>query len=69
MKAAFVFVIVLGSLFSYSQDEMKIDTLFVSKCQDLSWASQYRNGDKFTYIKFEDGAVITTWTLNKALET
>ncbi len=57
-KVILVLTLVLGALTNKAQDEIKLDTLFVSKCSDVNWASKYRNSDKFTYIKFEDGSIL-----------
>jgi hypothetical protein len=56
MKKIMLGVFLMVTIVSYSQAES--DTLFVSKCNDIGWASRYRNADEFGYIQFEDGSVL-----------
>ena len=45
------------SFVSYGQDFIP-DTLFTSKVSDLEYAKQYRNNEKFSSIKLEDGSIL-----------
>ena len=35
-----------------------LDTLYVKKCQDITWTSLYRNSDRFKSIKLEDDSTL-----------
>ena len=52
-KIFFVLSLIVGAIESDAQD-----TLFVSKCSDIEWASNFRNSDEFVYIQFEDGSIL-----------
>lgn len=52
-KVLLVLSLMLGVIESKTQD-----TLFVSKCSDIEWASNFRNSDEFIYIQFEDGSIL-----------
>jgi hypothetical protein len=56
MKKSLSLGILLFSSFSFFGQSL--DTLYVTKCQDINWTSQYRNSDRFKTIKFEDGSSI-----------
>jgi len=54
MKKVFLILsLIVGVIESKAQD-----TLFVSKCSDIEWASNFRNSDEFIYIQFEDGSIL-----------
>ena len=48
---------VLVSFVSYGQEFIP-DTLFTGKVSDLEYAKQYRNNEKFSSIKLEDGSIL-----------
>ena len=52
-KVLLVLSLLLGVIESNAQD-----TLFVSKCSNIEWASNFRNSDEFNFIQFEDGSIL-----------
>jgi len=57
MKKLLVFSMLLVSFVSYGQEFIP-DTLFTGKVSDLEYAKQYRNNEKFSSIKLEDGSIL-----------
>lgn len=62
MKKLLMLFLASSSFTGYSQS---LDTLYTAKCQDITWTSQYRNVDRFSTIKFEDGSAIKVGDLIK----
>lgn len=49
---------VLSVMVSFGQNDYIDDTLFVDKVSDVSYAKKYKNNEKFSSIKLEDGSVL-----------
>ena len=54
-KALALGILLISSLTIFGQS---LDTLYVKKCQDITWTSLYRNSDRFKTIKLEDDSTL-----------
>lgn len=57
-KVLMVSLFALVTIVSFGQNDFIPDTLFTDKVSDIDYAKQYRNNEKFSAIKLEDGSII-----------